>query len=146
MAVVKKCEIVSCDDIGDVLEEDVDEEHGIVSRVVEGEIDAVLSCEGYESCMGCKSKVIIRDGVIGECSKCGMMQKIKKCRKLMTAKVIVSTVDGKSHVLTMFDEVVTSLIDGVSGESLDLKLLAVPVKRFHVDRKDVVYSVSNVIV
>lgn len=108
---------MSCDDIGEVLEEDAEEEHGIVNRVVEGDIDGVLGCEGYESCMGCKSKVKSADGLIGKCSKCGMMQKMKKCRMMMTARVIVSGVDGKSYVLTMFDEVISEVIDGVSGDS-----------------------------
>ena len=55
------------------------------------------------------------NGVIGEWSKCGTVVKMAKCCKLSTARVVVGGKDGKAHILTMFNDVVNIVIDGVSG-------------------------------
>ena len=61
-----------------------------MSRVVEGEIAGIVSCEEYVSCIACKAKVRRDSDVIGRCSKCSMIVKLCKCESLSTAKVVVS--------------------------------------------------------
>ncbi len=50
-----------------------------MGRVVEGEIDGVVSCDEYLSCMSCTSKVKSVSEVISECTKCGVLMKSDKC-------------------------------------------------------------------
>ena len=45
--------------------------------------------------------------------------------------------------MTMFDEVVHNIVDGVSDASVEKKLLVAPEHRFNIDRKDVVYCVQK---
>lgn len=61
----------------------------IVKKVVEGENNGILLFNEYCSCMymSCKPKVVNVNGGIGECSRCGMMMKVIKCKKQATAKV-----------------------------------------------------------
>ena len=49
--------------------------------------------------MACKVKVQIEDGVF-ECTKYGMMMKVTKCSKFLTARMSVGGQDGKVHTLT----------------------------------------------
>ena len=86
------------------------EDYGVVKKTIEGEIDAVLFVDEYEACFTCKSKVQIKDDIIAECSKCGTMMKRKRCMKSQTAKVSVISRDGKSHMVTIFNDVITDII------------------------------------
>ena len=80
LSVSEGSEIVCVDDIGDVAEIECGDEDNIVAcHVVEGEIDAVEYCDEYVECIGCKSKVESSDGIVGECKKCGMLMKMKRC-------------------------------------------------------------------
>lgn len=69
----------------------------IVRQVVEGEIDGVtfffaMSMKRLASCIACSVKVEGEDELLDKCTNCGLMMKKKKCRKFMTARVVV---DGK---------------------------------------------------
>ena len=145
LSVGAECAIEGVDDIGEVeeMQEGVLEERGVVRKVVEGEIDGVLCTEEYVGCMACKAKVQSEDGVLAECTKCGMIMKVTKRTKFMTARVSVGGRDGKVHTLTMFDSVVSKIIDGVGGGDVKRKLLAAPACRFLVDKGCVVYSVNK---
>lgn len=48
--------------------------------------------------------------------------------------------DGQQHVLTMFDEVVHKVIDGVSG-GLVMKLLRMSTLKLYFDKRDIVFLV-----
>ena len=87
LSVGKSSIVEKIDDIGEVLEADeVEEENELCSSgsaghgcVVEGEINGVLTCAEYFSCISCKSKVKELNDVIGECSRCKMVMKIANC-------------------------------------------------------------------
>ena len=51
--------------------------------------------ESYNACYSCKGKVVAT-GSVGECGRCGIMQKIEKCSTSTTAKIDVE-VDGAIH-------------------------------------------------
>ena len=135
------CIIEEISDIGEVADIDSDcKEGAIMKRVVVGEIDGVLSAEEYPSCIGCNAKVKVVNVVVGECMKCGMVLKMK-CKKMVMAKVVVSGEDGKSNVLTMFNETVLKMIEGVDGKDLAMKLLMAEPHKFNIDARDVVFSI-----
>ncbi len=102
---------------------------GGCGRVVEGEIDGVMSCNEYPSCISCKSKVKKENDVIGECSKCGLVMKLSKCPNASMVKVLIG---GQDRVVTMFEGVISKVVDGVSGKNLTMKLLGAPALKFFV--------------
>lgn len=135
------CVIEKVDDIKEVVEVELEnEEGGIMNRVVVQEINAVLSTEEY---LGCIAKVKTVSECIGKCSKCGSVLEMNKCIKEMMAKVIISGEDGKKHTVTMFNEIISKMIGGVGGDGLSVKLLMANVHKFHINVRDVVFSVQK---
>ena len=59
------------------------------------------------------------------------------------AQVSMDGNDGKRYTLTMFNNIITEIVDGVSGSDLRRRLMSAPVMRFSVDNGDVVYSVKK---
>ena len=144
LSVGKDCEILSVEDIGETaeIEESDLEEKGIVRKVVEGEIDGVMYGEEYEGCISCSAKVTGDDEVAAECTKCGMWMKRSKCKRLLTARVVVNGSDGKSHTLMMFTDALRTII--CEGETnVKRALLSTGMLKFLVDKGDVVYSVQQ---
>ena len=135
---------VEVDNIGEIAEvDDRDlEEKGIVRKVVIEEIDGVVSCDEYEACVACNGKVKVLDELLGECGKCGMKLKLKKCKKLTTAHVTVTGEDGKVHVLMMFNDVLIKVVGEGVGD-VKRALLSTGVFKFCVDKGDIVYSVQE---
>ena len=80
------------------------------AKVLCGEVVAVLYSEQYKSCISCKSKVSTDNEVLGRCSKCDSTMKLSKCPEKIMAKVILET-DGITRTVTLFDEVLASIID-----------------------------------
>ena len=112
----KECEIACVDDIGETAEvEEGDlEEKGIVRKVVEEEIDAVTYCEEYDRCIGRGTNVESVDELLCECTKVWPMK--KKCKKSVSARVMVIDRAGKVHSLMMFDSVVKTIVgEGASN-------------------------------
>ena len=142
LSVGVNCVIEKVDDIVEVAEvESEDEEGGIVKRVFVGDIDGVLSAEEYLGCISCNAKVNIVSETVSESTKCGSVSKTNKCMKKMMAKVIISGEDGKKNVVTMFN-IVSKVIDSISGDGLSVKLLMANIHKFSNDA-DVVFSVQK---
>ena len=139
-----RCVVENVGDIGAVAEVECDEEvAGNARKVVVGEIDGVLFSEEFASCVACKAKVKNVNDVVGECTKCGMIMKTAKCKMMPMVKVVVCEQDGKQHVVTIFEEVLVQIVDGVSGDSTTMKLLNAPTHKFLVDNRDIVYSAQK---
>ena len=140
----KDSHIENVTDIGETAQlEDGDlEEKGIVRKVVEGEIDGVLYTDDYEGCIGCNAKVKANDDVVAECTKCGMLMKRSKCKKFLTARVVVVSSDSKHHTLMLFNNVLKTII-GNEETNVKRALLSANTLKFLVDKGDVVYSVQH---
>ena len=138
------CTIETVDEISNVaeVEEGELEESGVVRKIVEGEIVGIKSSDEYIGCFSCNAKVKTESNVLGECTKCGLLVKMEKSKRLMTAQVTVSGNDGKVYSLTMFNNVISSIIDGIDGGSIERKLFA-PTLRLSGDEGDVVYSAQK---
>ena len=130
------------DDIGEVTEDDPDSEQS--RSIVIGDIDSVISEEDYVSCKTCKSKLQQIDEIVGQCPKCDTLTKISKCPKVCTAKVIVGDKDGKDHILTIFDPLLSTIVDGISGTSLGMKLLNVPTYKFFFDTRGIIFAANKI--
>jgi len=90
------------------------------------------------------AKVKIVSEAVGECTKCGSVLKTNKCMKMMMAKVIISGEDEKKNVVTMFNHIVSKVIDGISGDGLSVKLLMANIHKFSIDERDVVFCTEIV--
>lgn len=130
-------------DIGEVVQGDCDagSSHG---RVVLGELVGIVSCEEYASCLSCNAKVGKYSDVIGECTKCGMRQKLSKCGKSIAVQFIVEDEKKRKLRVCAFNDVITEMVSGISGECLSDKLLSTPKMKFIINTKDVVSSVELV--
>ena len=143
LSVGKSSIVDKIDDIGEVMEVDEMEEgnelcsSGSAGRgcVVEGEINGVLTCAEYLSCISCKSEVKELNDVIGECSRCKMAMKIAKCSFESMAK--------KEGPVTMFESVISKIVDGVTGDNLSMKLLCAPECKYCIDYRGIVYAVQK---
>ena len=63
-----------------------------------------------------------------------------KCRKFKTARIIISGKDAKSHTLTIFNDLIDTIVDGVEGP---MTLLTAPPFIYSVDKKDIVFPVRK---
>ena len=73
------------------------------------------------------------------------MQNLTKCSMTTLATVIIGTSRG-DRTVTMFSGIIKDHIKDidVEGASMTEKLLQVPMHKFHVNAKDIVYSVTRV--
>ncbi len=129
-------------DIGEV-NEDVDfgeETFGV--RVFDAEVVGVISCDNYNSCASCKAKVVKKSEVMGECTKCGMMVKMSRCKQSAAAKLVLEDNSGKVHKVTAFTDVVEDIVREQVGSTTAEKILSAPVMKWTVTRKDIVSSVT----
>ena len=123
--------------IGD--EEDEDDS----GRSVKGEVTGVISATEYLSCKFCRAKVVPEDEVLAECSKCGAMMKVLHCGKNKAAKFVVTEDNGREVTLSVFEPVLSKIVDGVSGSSLARKLMMCQPKVYRYNDRNVVFSVVD---
>ena len=119
------------------------EESSSDSRYVEGEISSVISTNEYASCKFCNCKVLSEDEIVGQCSKCNAVFKMSKCSVTITAKVIITDEKGKDHPVTIFEPILSKVVEGVNGDSLATKLVLAPAFVYKINKRDVVFSVTQ---
>ena len=134
-------EIFEIDDIGNAIDEmdGSDDDHN--HTTVHGEIDTVENCEEYLSCKLCRAKMTkCTSGILAVCSKstCGAKTKVSKCNRSSIAKVVIKDNKGFEYKVTIFDNVLSTIIEGINGDSLDEKLLLAPTMKFSFDSRKVV--------
>ena len=146
LSVGSNCEIVRIDQIGEVVEDDADEDQCCVGNyIVEGDIDDVFYCDEYFGCTPCNKKLAVNDA-IGECSKCGLTVKIKKALKCANACILVCDKNSTSHNLTLFNEVIFDLLEGIQGDNIKQRLMQVEETKFYVNKRHSLLSKKGVIV
>lgn len=109
---------------------------------VTGEISVVISTAEYASCKVCKSKVVSEENV-AECSKCSVVMKLSLCSQSKSAKFIVMMFSGRDFTLFAFEPILSQIVDGVSGDSLSVKLLNSPCKSYWYNDRHVIFSVQG---
>ena len=92
-----------------------------MKKVVEGEVFAVLHCENYQGCIECNAKLSTQSRrctavILAECSKCKTLIKLRMCKNFLTAQVIVAEDNGKQHHLTLFTNIITSIVDRYTND------------------------------
>ncbi len=135
-------EIEDIDDIVDISEEDC------VSQgvVVEGDIVGVDYLEQYLACYGCNMKVeTASDEGILDCSKCGMMLKTQLGSTKMIAKVVMRAVSNKKiYNITMFEEIISKIVDGAEGkDNIRKRLLLSPQAVYSIDKRNICFAVTT---
>ena len=129
----------------------LDEGHVIDNEDFVGDIIGVISCNSFRCCLSCAAKVEeigVASG-IGCCVKCGVKQKLARCKSNAVAKVILEN-EEKIRTVTIFADVMNELTShSESGEysrepDLEMKLLGVTRKKFKIKCKNVVYRVDDI--
>ncbi len=75
-------------DIGQVVDNDTPED---ATTIQGAEFIGVAALDSYSACLACKSKVEATDNSIGTCTKCGMQQRLTKCKQQLRAKLYISS-------------------------------------------------------
>lgn len=145
VSVGEKSEIQEIGNIGGVVEKDTFDGSGKL-KVFQGEIVTVTSVEMYTSCRNCNAKVESSEGII-VCAKCNSKMKASKCAKKGVAHVIVEDSAQEEHKVTIFSEVIDSIVihANLSSSNVDVaeKLLLAPALCYTVNSKDIVTSVTK---
>lgn len=143
LSFASKSVCVLTDDVGDVIEDaDEDLDGGLE---IKGEIVAVISSSEYNSCRFCHSKVEMEGGTIVKCIKCHSVMKVAGCASMKCAKFVVKEEkSGREITLSAFEPVLSRIFDGVTGESLAMKLLQAPIKIWRYNERKIVFSVKDI--
>lgn len=139
------CEIFEVEDMGEIADVECGDVECIVPcKEVRGEIEGVEYYEEYTGCYSCKAKVRSSDDFVGECSKCGMVMKLRRGVKKMAARVIVCCEEsGDVSSVSLFDDVIQKIIEGVEGSDVKRRLVAAPPLCLNVDKRNVVIGVKK---
>ena len=128
------------EDLEDVNEQDI-EFPTDTDHTVTGDISAVLSANQYLQCKFCRSKMTSTDGALAQCTKCSAVMKITSCEQAQSAKFVVKESTTLNDItLSAFEPILSQIVDGVSGNSLAMKLLNAPPKTFRFNDRHVVLS------
>ena len=143
VSVSEKSRIVKVDDVGEVVDEDVAEGSGGM-LVVKGEVTGVSPVDEYRSCMNCKgSKVVELSELVGECRKCGMQIKLRKCAKCMVVQLVIEDEKGEKHRVTAFGEMIERIVRGQPGDTVEEQMFCAPVMLFTITQSNVVANVAE---
>jgi len=100
LSVPEKGSIQHINDIDDVAEMESDEELA-AAAVVEGVVNAVLSCEECLSCVNCSSKITATSEVVN-CGKCFAKRKVTNCNMNLTTLFNTHTTHTSTTAHTPF--------------------------------------------
>ena len=101
----ENCEVSVIDDIEHVKEiDEAVDAHNLKNATVIG----VMSLETYSSCMGCKGKLQVASSNIGLCGKCGMTQRLDRCKVEATAKLMIEAAQ-RTYTLTAFTPILEKI-------------------------------------
>ncbi len=128
-------EIKEIEDIGGVCEESMCTD--IQKRY--GEIVGIVSYTELLGCVSCEAKVL-ENKVVGTCGKCGLKQKMTRCKKNAAARVMIQDDETKRRTVSMFDKTIrlpiNELVDVV--DDVQTKLLSVGAKYFVINSQNVI--------
>ena len=119
------------DDVGATEEKGVEEE-GKMKGVV------VIGVKYFDACYSCKGKVVLSGGV-GECGRCGMMQRAEKCKTAITVKMNIEA-DGYVKCVSAFSPIVEQICEGDVSKRALLSCQDFDVV---INEKNVIISVSR---
>ena len=80
---------------------------------------------------------------MAECTKCGAMMKVSTCKKMKPAKFVMKDQSSSREMTSVFEPVLSSIVAGVSGRNLSLKLLSAPKKMYRFNDQNVVYFIQE---
>ncbi len=128
-------EIKEIEDIGGVCEESMCTD--IQKRY--GEIVGIVSYTELLGCVSCEAKVL-ENKVVGTCGKCGLKQKMTRCKKNAAARVMIQDDETKRRTVSMFDKTIrlpiNELVDVV--DDVQTKLLSIGAKYFVINSQNVI--------
>ena len=105
------------DDIGDVVPLSDDPNNSF--EITDATLVGVIQLDSYQACMNCKARVETVNPPIGNCSKCSMLQRIDKCAKQLSAKLLFDSA-GSNISLHAFTSILLKIAghDDTENDSL----------------------------
>ena len=92
LSVPKDATVTTDGDMTDVVEESSDNDSDVDTLSMQDvEVIAVPTFSSYTACITCHSKVEPKSAATGCCTKCNMPQRLDKCARTLSAKIIVQT-------------------------------------------------------
>ena len=109
-------EIKEIEDIGDVIAQPHD---GTTEcfEITDATIIGVIQLDSYNSCMNCKARVETINAPNGNCSKCSMLQRVDKCTKQLSAKLLFDSA-GSNISLHAFTSILMRMIGYDDNDTL----------------------------
>lgn len=119
------------------MEDNVEENN---ERVLNGAVVVgVKSFDIYNACYSCKGKVEAVTDDVGECGRCGITQKLDKCKEIASAKIDLE-VEGIIKNVSVFSPIIEELCQ---GEPSKIALLSCEAFNAVYSEKNVIVSVSR---
>ena len=130
-------------DIGDVSNEKRNDTEQFFGSII-----GVVSCTEFLSCFSCNAKVTEKKAGIGTCNKCGVSQKMMRCKKNIAAKVVVEGANKVKKNVSLFTDVINSLIvdedeEDEEEDDVEIRLLNVSSKIFVLNRQNVAIRIED---
>jgi hypothetical protein len=72
---------------------------------------SVVGVKYFDSYSACYSRNVIASGDVAECTQCGVMQKLQKCKAVNTTKLDIE-VDGVIQCISVFFPVIELICQG----------------------------------
>ena len=90
----------------------------VASAVLNVRIVGVQKFDTYSACFKCAAKLNVdeEDVEMGECVKCRMIQCISERCKSVMATLMVKTESGNTHILRVFDKVISDIAEKPGDE------------------------------
>lgn len=97
---------ISKDDVQEVVPDDVAiDVETFAKEEFLGKIVGVESCNTFLSCLSCSAKVVEINSILGRCQKCGLRQKMSRCKRKSIARVMLQNEAGVNKTVAIFDNV-----------------------------------------
>jgi hypothetical protein len=107
-----------------------------------GDIVGIVSISNFYSCISCSAKVQQSAGSVGCCGKCGLKQKISRCKNNHVAQI---NVEQFRKTVTVFGDIIKETTCDMEeyGDDIEMKLLSLMSKKFKI-KNNVVVEVNDV--
>lgn len=139
------CTITPREDFSQPLATPTDLPDTFLTKTTQAEFIGIKTFALYYTCFKCKSKITDSMQVITKCTKCGLTQKVEKCKKTCYIQAFIEEEDDACVTVTIFQDVLSEALRLPHGQPLTEDiitsgLLSLPRQNISYNRKTKVVS------
>lgn len=139
--VSKTCEPPSFDELRH--DEDDNDEEGQTVQV--SSIEAVESVKKYKTCVRCARRILQPNQRVVSCDNCGYSARSDRCKTTIHAVVVISTGEGKTQHLTIFEDLLREVIGESEIETEKMDTESVIEKLVFLEKMNITFNERNVV-